>query len=291
MIPFDLDGILQECIQISQEAGALTLSVFSRDLNNKGLSYKQPDHPVTEADRLSHRHIVERLEDLTPSIPVISEESESHILPDDCRMFWLVDPLDGTKEFIKGSGEYTVNIALVNDGVPILGVIDVPVFHLTYYGGHFCGFGVFRNTPDDRDSNIRSFPQDDHHEARKKGPPYIVSISQSHRSSEDERLLSRISEEVEVIQDYCGSSLKFCRVAEGRSHFYVRLGATMEWDTAAGQAIVISAGGKVMDWSLTSLRYNKKNFRNPGLIVADGNSPELDAMWKRLSRDFKHCSE
>jgi len=287
--PLDLDRILQECIHISQEAGALTLSVFSRDLRDKGLRYKQPGHPVTEADRLSHRHIVERLETLTPSIPVISEESDLHLLPEDCRMFWLVDPLDGTKEFIKGSGKYTVNIALINDGVPILGVIDVPVFQLTYYGGHFCGFGVFRNSSDDRD--IHASPQDDHHEDRKRGPPYIVSLSQSHRSSEDDRLLSRITEEVEIIQDYCGSSLKFCRVAEGRSHFYVRLGPTMEWDTAAGQAIVMSAGGKVMDWSLTSLGYNKKNFRNPGLIVVDGNSPELDAMWKRFSKDFIHCSE
>ena len=281
-IPLDLDAILQECIRISQEAGSLTLSVADLGFGDKGLHYKKPDHPVTEADRLSHRHILERLKDLTPSIPVISEESESHVLPANCGIFWLVDPLDGTKEFIKGSGEYTVNIALIKDGRPILGVIDAPVFHLTYYGGDSCGFGVVRNNPDDAARNTDSSPQAD----KKKGPPYIVSLSQSHRTSEDDRLLSRIMEEVEVIQDYCGSSLKFCRVAEGRAHFYVRLGPTMEWDTAAGQAIVMSAGGKVMDWNLVPLRYNKKDFRNPGLIVVDGKSPELDAMWKRLSHEF-----
>ena len=277
-LPLDFDAILHECIRISQEAGVLTLSV-ARGYGDKGLHYKKPDHPVTEADRLSHRHIVERLKDLTPFIPVISEESESHVLPAECELFWLVDPLDGTKEFIKGSGEYTVNIALVKEGIPVLGVIDAPAFRQTYYGGDFCGFGVFRNDPasDIVGQNMNSSPAT---------PPYIVSLSQSHRTPEDDRLLSRIMEEIEVIQDYCGSSLKFCRVAEGRSHFYVRLGPTMEWDTAAGQAIVMSAGGKVLDWSLSPLKYNKMDFRNPGLIVRDGKSPELDAMWKKLSREF-----
>ena len=247
----------------------------------RSITYKQPDHPVTKADRLSHEYISLRLKDLTPLIPVISEESDVHMLPDSCRQFWLVDPMDGTKEFIKGSDEFTVNIALVQDGTPVLGIIDVPAFQETYFGGQSIDFSVIRY------SQLREIPPALLPSATEAiPPPYVLSLSRSHRNTDDETFLSLIAQEMDIIQDYCGSSLKFCRVAEGRSHFYARMGPTMEWDTAAGHAIVTSAGGRVVDWNLKPLAYGKPGFRNPGLIAMNRRGLGHEEIWKKLARSF-----
>jgi len=277
----DFESILKECLAIAQEAGQLIMAVAKRGeaLAENNISYKQPDHPVTKADKVSHEHILSRLSLLTPSIPIISEESDSHQLPELKDLFWLVDPLDGTKEFIKGSSEFTVNIALIQKSVPIFGVIYAPVLKFSYFGGRDIGSGVIR----DQDPEVYPFPST----PSNIPPPYILSLSRSHKSSEEDLLLSALREQVEFIPDYCGSSLKFVRVAEGKSHFYARFGPTMEWDTGAGQAIVMYSGGKVVDWSWNDLIYCKPEFRNPGLIAVNKCGFDLEGMWKKIGNRFQ----
>ena len=142
----------------------------------RSVAYKQVDQSVTEADQLSNEYILSRLTDLPPIVPVISEESDVHILPDSCRQFWLVDPLDGTKEFLKGSGEFTINITLIQDGTQILGFIDVPAFQETYFGGQDIDFSVVRNqlgkTTPDMSSTMRS------------PSPYVISFL-THKEYDD----------------------------------------------------------------------------------------------------------
>lgn len=271
----DLEFILQECLGIAREAGQLIMAVAKRGkLSEKNISYKYPDHPVTKADKVSHEHILARLSVLTPSVPIISEESDSHLLPDFNDYFWLVDPLDGTKEFIKGSSEFTVNIALIQKSIPILGVIYVPASQFSYFGGRDVSSGVIH----EKDAGVYPLPSI----SSNLPPPYILSLSRSHKSSKEDLLLSALSEEVEFIPDYCGSSLKFARVAEGKSHFYARFGPTMEWDTAAGQAIVMYSGGKVVDWNWNGLVYGKPGFRNPGLIAVNECGFDLEVIWKKI---------
>ena len=210
----------------------------------------------------SHNMIIAALQQFTPGVPVLSEESAD--ISFDTRSgwstYWLIDPLDGTKEFIKRNGEFTVNIALIEDGVPVLGVVHVPVTGVTYCGSSESG--AFKQLSDGSTEQIRVRPQ--------RRTPLRVAGSRSHAGDSLRRFLDRMGAH-EIVS--MGSSLKLCLVAEGRADIYPRLGPTSEWDTAAAQAVVEAAGGKVTDVALNRLRYNTKDsLLNPHFLVFGDSS-------------------
>lgn len=240
---------------IARQAGAAIMKIYQSPFT---VELKQDDSPLTAADRAAHLIIENGLQLLCPEIPLLSEEGKC--IPYEVRKtwqrFWLVDPLDGTKEFIKKNGEFTVNIALIEDGYPVAGVIHLPALRKTYYG--IKGDGAWLEEEGSPPVRIkpRSIPA---------CAGLTVVMSRSHPSPELDDYLRNIdvAESISV-----GSSLKFCTVAEGKADLYPRLGPTMEWDTAAGQAVVESAGGKVVDLAGNRLRYNKKELLNGSFIVS-----------------------
>lgn len=273
-------------LSASKEAGMAILDVYHQDFE---VSYKEDRSPLTLADRRSHDIIVGHLSDPSGAgFPILSEEGKN--IPFEQRRqweyFWLIDPLDGTKEFIKKNDEFTVNIALIHHHRPILGVIFVPVNKVFYFASE--GFGSYR-LYDDRPINLPKAGASDIEKDRAveaifkqsdKLPcydshldsydsPMIIVGSRSHPSKEFESFVDAMRakhEKVEVIPS--GSSLKLCLVAEGRADIYPRLGPTMEWDIAAGQAIVEQANGSVLNYETNEpLLYNKKDLLNPWFIV------------------------
>ncbi|PLX79562.1 MAG: 3'(2'),5'-bisphosphate nucleotidase [Desulfuromonas sp.] len=241
-------------VSIAQDAGAAIMNIYGGDFQ---VQTKGDDSPLTCADRAAHRIIVDGLSALTPTLPILSEEGRD--IPYDQRRdwssFWLVDPLDGTKEFIKRNGEFTVNIALVEEGVVGAGVVHVPALGKTYVGLAQHGAWLQGNGGESVAIGVRRADS-------QRG--LSVVMSRSHPSPELEQYLQtvRVAEAVSV-----GSSLKLCTVAEGQADLYPRLGPTMEWDTAAGQAVVEAAGGSVTTLEGEPLGYNKENLLNPHFIV------------------------
>jgi len=242
--------------EIAMDAGAGISGIY--ESGDFGVVTKPDDSPLTRADMLSHDLIASRLAKLTPDIPVISEEGMSvdYALRSGWRRFYLVDPLDGTKSFIKRSGEFTVNIALVEDGLPVLGVIYAPVSGALYYSVN--GGGAFRVERQGEPVRIEvSKP-------RELGS-LVAVISRSHKASEQEAFNA-----AGTVSDFIpsGSSLKFCLVAEGRADIYPRFGSLWEWDTAAGHAILREAGGRVVDLTGSSeISYNKESMLQRGLLA------------------------
>ena len=236
---------VREVVHIALEAGAAILKIYNADFS---VMEKDDRSPLTEADLASHRIIKQRLQELTPHVPVLSEESAA--IPYEERSqwqrYWLVDPLDGTKEFIKRNGEFTVNIALIDNQSPVMGVVHVPVSGATYFGSH--EQGAFLQEAGQVPNPI--------HVAAKARPPYRVVGSRSHAGESLQRFLDNLGEHELVSM---GSSLKLCLVAEGKADIYPRLGPTSEWDTAAAQAVVEAAGGRVTDPQMDILRYNTKD--------------------------------
>jgi 3'(2'), 5'-bisphosphate nucleotidase len=245
--------LLDPVIDIARRAGEAILAVYNTDFD---VEHKADRSPLTEADMAAHRTIVAALRELTPETPVLSEESSS--VPFEERRhwsrYWLVDPLDGTREFVKRNGEFTVNIALIEGGRPALGVVHVPVSGITYYGA---GSRAFRQRSHERPEPISVAPR--HHR------PLRVAGSRSHAGDSLKRFLVNLGEH-EIVS--MGSSLKLCLVAEGSADIYPRLGPTSEWDTAAAQAVVEAAGGRVTDTAMQPLRYNtKESLLNPHFLV------------------------
>ena len=240
------------------KAGDAVMGIYQSDFSITD----KPDHsPVTEADMAAHHIIVKELSTLTPDIPVLSEESADDVKSARAgwRTFWLVDPLDGTKEFIKKNGEFTINIALIKDGVPVLGFIYVPVTQVLYWGAE--GEGAFKQVLGSDAKPIRVADLPAAHEQ------WRVVGSRSHQSREFEQFVSRLPQ-TETIA--IGSSLKLCLIAEGAADIYPRLTPTSEWDIAAGHAIVNAAGGQVLLLSsLTPLVYNTAphSLINPNFIA------------------------
>ena len=250
----DFTGLLEPAVEIARVAGGKILEIYNSDF---AVEEKDDRSPLTAADMASHHAIVDGLQALTPDIPVLSEESKS--LPFDVRSgwqtYWLVDPLDGTKEFIKRNGEFTVNIALIHNGVPVLGVVHVPVTGVTYRACE--GLGAFRQEAgsEPRRIGVRTLTD---------GPVLVVG-SRSHRGESLNAFLEKLGEHEMVSM---GSSLKICLVAEGAADIYPRLGLTSEWDTAAAQCVVEQAGGTVTDTDMQPLRYNTKDsLLNPFFLV------------------------
>jgi len=250
----------EDILALAQEAAAAILRVYA---NAFAVEHKADASPLTEADLAAHRCIVEGLERLTPDIPVLSEESADEV-PSLLRrawpQLWLVDPLDGTREFVKRNGEFTVNIALIDDGVPVFGVVQAPVTGLLWHAQR--GGGAFR-----RDD----VPAADDVSIRTRVPakmPLQVAASRSHRDPRTQAMLDRIGDASPVA---LGSSLKFCRLAEGGLDVYPRFGPTSEWDTAAGQCILEAAGGCVIDRRGRPFRYNQRDTILNGDFLALGD--------------------
>lgn len=250
---------IEALIRLSQRAGEAILAIYHTDFS---VQRKSDSSPLTEADMAAHNIIVNELESLTPDIPVLSEESAA--IPFETRKswtrYWLIDPLDGTKQFIKRNGEFTVNIALIDNHEPVLGIIHVPVTGLIYYGQK--EQGAFKLTPDKKAEKI--------HVKQQRRQPLLITGSRSHAS---DRLLSYLGRLGDHKITRMGSSLKSCLVAEGSADLYPRLGPTSEWDTAAAQAIVEAAGGQITDTKMQSLRYNTKaSLLNPNFFVFGDSS-------------------
>ena len=258
-----LSELLPEMVALAKRAGDAIMAVYLS--GNVGETSKTDNSPLTLADLASHRVIVEGLDKLTPDIPVLSEEAAdiSYAVRGGWQRFWLVDPLGGTKEFIKRNGEFTVNIALVDNGVPVSGVVYAPVLDVCYYAARDSGAFVQHGTS--AAQLIRTEPPNAYE-------PIKVVASRSHSDARTAALLERLGEHRCISM---GSSLKLCLVAEGKAHFYPRLGPTMEWDTAAAHAVVIAAGGTVCDSIGMELRYNKPDLHNPEFFVCDKADKEF----------------
>ena len=225
---------------------------------------KSDASPLTEADLAAHHALVAGLTELPGGVAIVSEEDEAslvHRLPRGD--FWLIDPLDGTKEFIARNGEFTVNVALVRDGEPVLGVVHAPVIDEMFVGVR--GAGAFRERHGVREA-IRV--------ASRGERPLRVVASRSHMTDATRAYLDRLGSHTLV---QAGSSLKFCRVAEGAADAYPRIGPTAEWDTAAAQAVVEAAGGVVHDLAGKPLRYGKPVNRNEGFVASAWPLPAVEA--------------
>ena len=259
--------LIQNIIDISHLAGDKIMDIYQKDF---AVYEKSDESPLTEADLAAHNCIVEGLSNVS-DLPVLSEESADIAWQERSGWdtYWLVDPLDGTKEFIKKNGEFTVNIALIKDGVPVFGVVYAPVLKQTYVG--VLGQGAYKIT-----AGIKT---DIYPKAWMKGETWKIVGSRSHQSPEIQALLDSLEGETELVA--MGSSLKLCLVAEGAAHLYPRLGPTCEWDTGAAQAVVEAAGGKVtiiedatnalhaLDADTAPLRYNQKDsVLNPYFLVS-----------------------
>lgn len=265
--------LLKQVIVLARQAGVEIMRIYAQE--DFGATSKADNSPLTLADLASHRAIVAGLQKFTSPVPILSEEAAniSYTERKDWRTFWLVDPLDGTKEFIKRNGEFTVNIALIENGIPILGVVYAPALDVCYYGA--AGLGAFKIAGTGSGLNQPTRPAPIHAQQHYAGERMKVVASRSHGDERTATLLSRLADH-ECIS--MGSSLKLCLVAEGKAHFYPRLGPTMEWDTAAAHAVVNAAGGKVCDVHGIELHYNKEDLHNPEFFVMHAEDTRLTGL-------------
>ena len=250
----DLKSFIEPIVALAEDAGRAILEVYS---TNFEVQSKADESPLTQADLASHYCIVEGLEQLTPGLPIISEESGLPDFEERRRWdrYWLIDPLDGTKEFVNRNGEFTVNIALIENNRPVFGVVHVPVHQKTYVGCE--NVGAERRDGDRPPEPIRVA-------AASRDPVRVVG-SRSHRGASLDAYLEGLGEHDMVPM---GSSLKFCVIAEGGADLYPRLGPTSEWDTAAAQAVVEQAGGSVVTLDGKPMTYNaKSDMLNPYFFV------------------------
>ena len=251
---------LELMTNLAREAGGAILEVYAE--SDFGVETKDDDSPLTRADLAAHKIIVAGLAAGAPEIPVLSEESTG--ITWQTRSSWdryfLVDPLDGTKEFINRNGEFTVNIAYIENGVPVAGVVFVPVKDVMYQGDQNQGLAKVIRQGGEQDISVRNVDPN---------RPLTIVASRRHGGDALEACLEVLNEHFsEVETTNMGSSLKLCLVAEGKADLYPRLAPTSEWDTAAAQAIVEAAGGRVVDTNLETLRYNtKENILNPFFYV------------------------
>jgi 3'(2'), 5'-bisphosphate nucleotidase len=250
--------MIKQVMEIARKAGDVILDIYQKDFT---VEYKDDKSPLTEADKLSNEVIIAGLKELTPDISIISEENKltDYSIRKNWDQCWLVDPIDGTKEFIKKNGEFTVNIAMIQQGEPVLSVLFVPAQDKMYHAEKDKGAFLVEQHKE-RKLNIRNLAVDG-----------ILKIVGS-RSHQTPALLEYVEQQKQYFSNVefvaAGSSIKFCLIAEGKADVYPRLGPTMEWDTAAGQLIATEAGAQVLIWNtLLSLTYNRENLLNPDFIV------------------------
>jgi 3'(2'), 5'-bisphosphate nucleotidase len=268
----NIDQLSILAIKASVEAGKEILRHYNTSYS---IEYKTDSSPLTTADKASHETIIRMIDH--HGIPVLSEEGKD-IPYHDRKLwthFWLVDPLDGTKEFINGNGEFSVNIALIQDGSPVMGVVYVPVSGILYYGSAMHGsYRINCNNKDIGAINKLTELKRISERLPVNHERYITIMgSRSHQTPENSKLINSISQHFENVNIVnAGSSLKFCRLAEGAADIYPRLGPTMEWDTAAGHAVCKYAGNLVLDYDTREeMEYNKENLLNPWFIAIHPN--------------------
>lgn len=256
-----MQNLLEKVCLIAYKAGDVIMEIYESE--NLDIKTKSDDSPVTAADHTANELIVRELRKIS-EYDVISEEGEHTAATE---KFWLVDPLDGTKEFIKRNGEFTVNIALIEEAKPVLGVVYAPAKHVLYAGAE--GIGSTKV-----DKGKKTLIKSEHSDSM----PTIVA-SRSHRDEKVDKLLKAIGEHQEISM---GSSLKLCLVAEGKAQIYPRIAPTMLWDTAAADAIVRAAGGKVLRLDGKPLRYEpEKDLKNPFFVAHTGND-DLFAQYREV---------
>ena len=264
-----MNELLQKTILASLEAGERIMEIYENE--DFEVDFKSDDSPLTKADIASHNIIMEHLN--STGIPVLSEEGKSISYKErsSWKKLWIVDPIDGTKEFIKRNGEFTVNIALIEDQKPIIGVVFVPALNELYFST--IEVGAFKTSElnhnlliDDRIKESIKLPIKNHDR------PFTVVASRSHLSEETAEFISQLEKKYDKVERLSkGSSLKLCMVAEGSADVYPRFAPTMEWDTAAGQAICIHSGCTVINWNTKApLLYNREELLNPWFLVERG---------------------
>lgn len=244
--------MLEQVSELARQAGVAIMHIYQQSAPIK-VQEKSDNSPVTQADLTAHQIIKQGLAIIAPEIPQLSEEDPPEWeIRRHWQRYWLIDPLDGTKEFISKNGEFTVNIALIENGIPVLGVVYAPVHNVLYAAANkqawkeVCG---------------QRLPI---HASRAE--PLVIVISRSHQDDELKEYLSQLGTHQTVT---VGSSLKFCLVAEGKAQLYPRFGPTHTWDTAAGHAVAIAAGAHVTDWKGVTLDYSpKESLLNPGFRVS-----------------------
>jgi 3'(2'), 5'-bisphosphate nucleotidase len=257
---YEMKKLLSSVIDLAREAGRKVMEIY--EAGEIVVQNKRDNSPLTEADLASHHTIVAGLALLTPEIPILSEESSAinYETRQQWPRYWLIDPLDGTKEFLNRNGEFTVNIALIEKAVPILGVVHAPALDLSYYA--LQGAGAYRQQGQAEPVAIKVAPNLERNSIKMVGS----------RSHGDARVLDLLTILGGGTLLNMGSSLKLCLVADGSAHLYPRLGPTMEWDTAAAHCVVLEAGGIVCTQSGVALRYNKSDLHNPPFFVLAAQS-------------------
>lgn len=250
--------LLNTVARIAVDAGAQTLPIYRSEFE---VETKADNSPLTQADLAAQRAIAAGITAITPDTPQLSEEGSriAYETRAEWREYWLIDPLDGTREFVNRNDQFTINIALVQDGRPMLGAVYAPALDRLWFGAKH--LGAFRQRGDGAIESIQVSP------ARPDKPRILVS--RSHRSDAIEQLLARMADYEPVSM---GSSLKFCVIAEGEADFYPRLGPTSEWDTAAGHAVLNAAGGRVTDVRGRPLRYNETDSLLNNWFIAYGDA-------------------
>ena len=263
--------LLNAVNEIAIAAGSEILDVYNSEQAIE-VTTKQDDSPLTDADRRAHLLIVDRLSSLTPDIPLLSEESDAmdYGLRKSWQHYWLIDPLDGTKEFISRNGEFTVNIALIEEGQSVGGVVHVPVTGVSYFGG--IGIGAWKQ--DSNQSGSEAQPISSRSMQENSGVSIVAS--RRHLGEQLDALVEKLEQQFgKATLLSMGSSLKMCLLAEGSADIYPRLAPTSEWDTAAAHGILSAAGGEIVDLQFQPLRYNSKpELLNPFfLALADPHYP------------------
>ena len=261
----DLAALAPQVAQLAQRAAAAILEVYESDF---AVEHKDDRSPLTAADLASHRIIVDGLTALAPQLPVLSEESAQTAWSERAQWsrYWLVDPLDGTREFVKRNGEFTVNIALIEGHRPVLGIVQTPV------GGELAcawrGGGTWIARPGEKARHVTT---------RKRATPIVVAGSRSHASAHESELLARLGHCAKMP---LGSSLKFLRIAAAEADLYIRLGPTSEWDTGAGQCVLEEAGGVVLDMKGEPLMYNTRDsLLNPDFVAIGDPAADWSALF------------
>jgi len=262
-------SLLSKIKEIITEAGKATLEIYTS--SDIGLELKSDESPLTKADQSSHNIIMEGLSGLNVQIPVISEEHKNQAFAErrDASYQWIVDPLDGTKEFVKRNGEFTINIGLLEGSEVVLGCVYIPVQDALYWAVQ--GEGAYRlKDGQEVQLNAPDFSIED--------TGLAVVCSRSHLNEETTAFLNRLHEAKTIS---FGSSLKFLKIAEGDAELYPRIAPTMEWDTAAAQIILEEAGGRVVQWQSTNkVIYNKENLLNPYFVAMGKMKEELTSLWQ-----------
>ena len=245
--------LTNQIINLMVNANKIIMEIY--DATSKKVIIKENNTPVTEADLAANKILTQGLEKIFPNIPIVSEENEDSLsIPQKDNIFWLIDPLDGTKEFINRNNEFTSNVALIENNRTTLGFVGIPSKELIYFGGKMFGSKC-----------INKFNQKNKIKYKSKAGICRVIASKSHLNAETKNFIEKINMPIQLIQ--AGSSLKFIKIAEGLADIYPRLAPTSEWDTAAAQAILEGAGGRVLQLNDEDIIYGKKNILNPFFIA------------------------